>query len=68
MKTQRSSTLESSGRFKMGLKLSRLSGFRPGFFRMGVIAASLHEEGTEPVLKQVFMKLVMIGMREGRQT
>lgn len=51
----------------MGLKLSSLSGLRSGYLRMGVIAATLSEDGIEPVSRQVFMMLVMSGRREGRQ-
>ena len=44
----------------MGLKLSRL---RPGFFRRGVMVASLCGNGTEPEEKEVLIMFVMRGMR-----
>lgn len=59
MKTECSNISESSGRLEMGLQLSRLSGFRPCFLRMGVVAVSLIDNGTEPVRREVFMMLVM---------
>lgn len=49
----------------MGLKLSRLSGSRLGFFRMGVMVASLSGDGTEPVVREVLIMRVMRGMRAG---
>lgn len=44
-----SSILESSSSLEMGPKLFRLSGSRPGFFRMGVIVVNLR------VLKEMLM-------------
>lgn len=61
--TERSRIFDSNGRLEMGLKLSRLSGSRLGFFRMGEMVASLSGDGTEPVVKEVFMMRVMRGMR-----
>lgn len=60
------SILERNGRFEMGLKLSVLSGSRPGFLRMGVMAASL-KEGTAPKVKEEFKMSVISGVRQGRQ-
>ena len=45
----------------------QVSGSRLGFFRMGVIIASLSVGGTEPVVREVLTMLVMSGMREERQ-
>ena len=67
MATERSSSLERNGRFEMGRKLSGFSGSRPGFLRMGVIAASLKEGGTIPVVREEFKMSVMSGVRLGRQ-
>lgn len=43
--------------------MSRLSGSNPGFFKMGVMVASLTMDWTEPVVKQVFRMLVMRGLQ-----
>ena len=61
--TARSRIFESNGRLEMGLKLSRLSGSRPGFFRMGVMDASFSGDGTDPDVREVLMMMVMRGMR-----
>lgn len=60
--TARSRIFESNGRLEMGLKLSRMSGLRPGFFSRGVMVASLSGDGTEPVAREEFMMVVMNGM------
>ena len=44
-----------------------ISGLRPGFFRMGVTAASFSEGGTEPEVREVLMMEVMRGEMMGRQ-
>lgn len=62
-----SSILESIGRLEISLKLPKLSVSRPGFFRIDVIMASLGGGGTELLVWEVFMMLVMDGMRDGRQ-
>lgn len=44
----RSRIFDRKGRLDMGRKFAGLSGSRPGFLRMGVMAASLRDCGTEP--------------------
>lgn len=51
----------------MGLKLFGMSGFSPGFLRMGVTAASLRGAGTEPVVREELITEMMSGLMEGRQ-
>jgi len=51
----------------MGLKLFGLSGSRPGFLRIGVIAASLRGGGTMPEVREELMISVMSGATEERQ-
>lgn len=63
--TARSRIFDNSGRLEMGLKFSRLSGSRPGFFRRGVMDASFSGDGTDPKMKEVLMMLVIRGMRIG---
>lgn len=65
--TKRSRIFEISGRLEMGLKLSRLSGSRPSFFRRGVVGASLSGDGTKPVVWQVYMMFMMRGMEGWRK-
>jgi len=59
----RSRIFDSKGRLEMGLKLSRLSESRPGFFRRGVMDASFSGDGTDPDMKEVLMILMIRGMR-----
>lgn len=47
----------------MGLKLSRLSGLRQGFFKRGVMDASFSGDGTDLDIREVLMMIVMRGMR-----
>lgn len=63
MFTTRSRIFESNGILEMGLKLSRLSGLRPGFFRRGVMDASFSGDGTDPDIREVLMMMVMRGIR-----
>lgn len=63
MFTARSRIFESNGILEMGLKLSRLSGLRPGFFRRGVMDASFSGDGTDPDVREVLMMMVMRGIR-----
>lgn len=51
----------------MGRKFDMMSGFSPGFLRMGVTAASLSEGGIEPVLREELMIPVMSEEIAGRQ-
>lgn len=61
--TARSRIFESNGRLEMGLKLSRLSGLRQGFFKRGVMDASFSGDGTDLDIREVLMMIVMRGMR-----
>lgn len=63
-----SRTLDVKGRFEMERKLLGMVGSRAGFFNMGVMVASLSEGGTEPVIKEELMMVVMSGESEGRQS
>ena len=51
----------------MGRKLLGLSGSRPGFLSIGVMAATLKEEGTVPDVREEFMITIISGLRQGRQ-
>lgn len=42
-------------------------GSRPGFFRIGVTAAILRDEGTVPEMREEWIMSVMRGDREGRE-
>ena len=56
-----------NGRLDIGRRLLRLEGSVPGFFRIGVIAAVLKDEGTVPVEREEWMISEIRGTREGRQ-
>ena len=58
---------EMKGRFEMGHRLLKLLGSEPGFFRIGVTAATLKGEGKVPVVREEWMMAEMRGRREGRQ-
>ncbi len=68
MATAHSSIFDRKGRLEMGQKLVILSGLSPGFLRIGVIAASLSDWGTEPELREELMISVMSGEIAGRQS
>lgn len=63
----RSRILDRKGRLDMGRKFAGLSGSRPGFFSIGVIAASLRDCGKEPEVREELMILVIRGEIMGRQ-
>lgn len=42
-------------------------GSEPGFFRIGVTAADLRDDGTEPEVREEWMIAVIRGRREGRE-
>lgn len=65
--TTRSMILDRNGRLEIGRKLLGQSGSRPGFFKIGVMAASLRDEGTEPEMNEELMIDEMRGEMEGRQ-
>ena len=56
-----------NGRLEMGRRLLKLLGSEPGFFRIGVTAADLRDEGTEPEVREKWMMAVIRGSREGRE-
>ena len=66
--TARSRIFDRKGRLEMGRKLFGLSGSRPGFLMMGVMAASLRVWGTEPEQREALMKSMMSGEITGRQS
>ena len=68
MATIRSSILDRKGRLEMGRKFNKMSELSPGFLRMGVIAASLSEGGTEPDLKEELMISVMSVEMAGKES
>lgn len=51
----------------MGRKFDMMSGFSPGFLRIGVTAANLREGGIKPVLKEELMISVISGEIAGKQ-
>lgn len=51
----------------MGRRLLRLLGSEPGFFNIGVTAADLRDDGTEPDVREEWMMAVIRGSREGRE-
>lgn len=42
-------------------------GSKPGFFSIGVTAADLRDDGTEPEVREEWMMAVIRGSREGRE-
>lgn len=62
----RSSILDRKGRLDMGRKFARLSGSRPGFLSIGVIAASFRDCGTEPDVSEELIISVIKGEIIGR--
>ena len=45
----------------------KLLGSEPGFFSVGVTAADLREDGTEPEVMEEWIMAVIRGSREGRE-
>lgn len=63
--TEHSKIFESGGKLEKGLKLSKLSGSKLGFFQEGCDSGG---DESEPVVKrQVFMMLAKTGVRVGMQ-
>ncbi len=51
----------------MGRKFSGLLQSAPGFLSMGVMAATLKDEGIVPVIREEFIIWVIKGNKEGKQ-
>jgi len=57
--------LDRKGRIEKGRKLLGLSGSRPGFLSIGVMAATLGEEGTVPEVREELMIAMMSVLSQG---
>ena len=56
-----------NGKLEIGRRLLKLLGSEPCFLSIGVTAADLRDDGTEPEVKEECMMAVIRGSREGRQ-
>ena len=65
-RTTFSRILERNGRLETGLKFFRSFTSSPGFFSRGLTMADLKQSGAMPVVREVFMILVMTGTRASR--
>ena len=57
----------NEGQIRDGTEVIKVGRICTGFFRIGVIASVLNDEGTIPVVREEWMMAEMRGAREGRQ-